>query len=665
MLHTYQADPFADPIRQHQFDAVAAALAVDSSASDTLLLGNFPLSPGTTADAVVVRLRSITLLLFVPHGGLLHIPDLRYGSWQLDDVPLAGNAEADNPFQQFREQREAVAAWLAPRLPADAANLQFISGLVLFAEPVRFGPEVEERMSSVPTASLFHLLPNPARFTRRLAQLASPEIDLTAADVRHLAAEVGLPVDDQPLAPAVAPATVYAPSATDLLRSKAGRLWRWLGAEDVDELDRADSGYEVDVVARSQEKARLEELRATLQVDLSQQLRAMEAREEEREQRISQLQHQLAAAPISPNTSSTLQEQLAQEKQEKAALESSIQAYRAELENRNQELGTKIQQLENLLQRFAAAPLIGPAPSPAPVHGTPPAQPPTSLGSPAPAPAGPSPSATTSYPSSAGWSQEARKQVLAGVSKGRTVLQRFAAWATPHVTQLRHQPRNVAYAAAGAALLLAVAVVRCSDTPAPVPFRQGGLQGLLTASGDTLVPARYASIGEFQGGRAVVEQNKVFGFIDDEGQEVVAPAYDALFPYSDGYARARIGKFYTFLNMDGEEFGAYFYSARDFANKHAAVLDYRGWFYITGPDAPTTPPPTFQEAYSFDKGLARVKTKGAFTFVSEEYLADTTAGTAPFGRYSQATDFDPQERAWVRQNGRGFYINREGEELKN
>ncbi|GGG37304.1 WG repeat-containing protein [Hymenobacter glacieicola] len=694
MLHIYQSAPFSSPSRQQQFEAVVAALRAEAGAPYTLVLANItpdPTQPDLPIDAVVIRPRSLTVLQLVPAGGLLHIPDLRASTWLLDGMPLELPGEAANPFALFEQQRTMLVTWLAPHLPPEAANLQFTTGLVLFGAPVRFGPEVEARMAAVPAASAFHLLADPARFTRRLAQLATPEIDLTPADLEQLSHSLGLSAGSPSVAAAPEPDQPVAtePARTgDLLRQKAGQLWRWLGAEDVDELDRRSTGYEVDLEARSQEKQELEQLRTSLQTDLTQQLRAMETRETEREQRIQQLQQQLAAAPIAAEAPD-LQAQLAAEKREKDALESSIQAYRTELESRNQELGSKIQQLENLIQRLSAAPTVVPpgssatfpeppvtpqsVPNPDPTPVAPaPAAPVLPLAPPAPtppvaaAPAAPQP-ATTAPPrrEQFGRPAEARQRLLAGLDRWRPAVRHLASRFGPWAHKVRQQPRRTLYAVGGGvALLLAVGITRCGGSKAPVPFEQQGRFGLLASDGDTLLPARYTTIGEFKDHLAVVEQNGVFGFVRDDGTEAVKPAYDALYPYSDGYARARVGQLYTFLDAKGQEFGAYYYAARDFAGGYAAVLDYRGWHYLTGPDEPATAPVIFQEAYSFDQELARVKTQNKFTFIRPEFLADTTVGTAPFGRYNSATDFDAQGRARVSQQGRTFFIDRDGDEVK-
>ncbi|MDU0369745.1 WG repeat-containing protein [Hymenobacter endophyticus] len=688
MLHTYLSAPFTSPTRRQQFEAVAAALQTDTAAPFTVLLGNVDVGTPDFLDALILRPRSITLVQLIPQGGLLTMTDLRAGMWYLDGTPLELPNGAINPFGRFERQRVALADWLAQYLPADAANLQFISGLALFGAPVRFGPEVENHMATVPTASQFHLLPDPTQFTRRLARLTTPEIELTEADLEPLLHEVEwLPADGA----AAAASTPEQPGASGLLRQKAGQLWRWLGAEDLDHLDRTSSGYEIDLDARNQEKQELENLRTQMQQDLQQQLSALATREAERERRITQLQQQLSAAPVAPEAPD-IQAQLAAEKREKDVLESSMHTYRQELETRNQELGQKIQQLENLIERLAAAPVAPPAaattiPDPAAAAATsttPPAppmpavqpsvppQPRASLAAPW-QPATPPPAAkpTTAGPKGTGTRDQVGRpsSAVAGsfagwlrwwpvlwrrVSQQLTKLPAFAAG----------RPRaGVLAGGVAAAVLLMLVLWRCNRSEAPVAFTENGLTGLLAADGDTLLPARYTSIGAFQEERAVVEKEGVFGFVQADGTEVIPPAYDALYPYADGYARARMGGLYTFLTKEGAEFSSYYYAARDFAEGRAAVLDHRGWHYISGPEEPAQPV-IFQEAYSFQQELARVKTGGQFTFITPAYLADTTEGTSPFGRYTSATDFDEQGRARVVQNGRTFWLDRNGEEVK-
>jgi hypothetical protein len=328
-----------------------------------------------------------------------------------------------------------------------------------------------------------------------------------------------------------------------------------------------------------------------------------------------------------------------------------MQAYQEQSAARTRELEQKIQQLEALIGQLKPAP------------GAPGAAASPSVAPPRPATA-PTAAATPSSPPP---SPASRPQIGRPAEAVPNLLAHLRRW-QPWLRQLRHRaqrhPRRSLAAAGAVVLAVGWWGLHSSAANPPAPFRQGNRWGLLSAAGDTLAPAQYAAIGEFKDGRAVVERDGVMGFVDTKGQEVIKPAYDALYPYAGGFARARIGRLYTFLDEKGEEFPAYFYSARDFSEGHAAVLDYRGWYYLTGPDEPAAPPVTFQEAYSFSNGLARVKTRGAFTFITPEFLADTTEGTKPFSRYTNAADFDEHDRARVTQAGRTFFINREGEEVK-
>ena len=344
-------------------------------------------------------------------------------------------------------------------------------------------------------------------------------------------------------------------------------------------------------------KQNLEDLRLRLQADMQQQMQALENRETEREARMAQLQQQLRAAPVAPEAPD-LQAQLAAEKREKQALESAMDGYRTELESRNQELGQKIQQLEQLITRLATAPTTTP---PAPDNAAPAAAPVAPMSS-SPRPAAPTnPAAPDKARPQFGRPAEARRGLVGEATRWLPLASRWLAQRGIPGRWTSALPARTGYvvAAGGAALLLALGIARCGGSDAPVPFSQNGRQGLLAADGDTLLPARYTSIGEFRAERAVVEQAGVFGFVGADGREIIPPAYDALYPYSDGYARARAGGLYTFLNEDGEEFSTFYYAARDFSEGYAAVLNSQGWHYIQGPEEPTETV-VFQEAYSFE-----------------------------------------------------------------
>ena len=618
MLHDFLFVPFSDPALARQYQQLQATLRADPSPGVALLLGNFAVAEGgETLDAVVIRPHSITLLVLVPRGGKLQMPALGYGAWQLDGRPLPGSdPEADNPYERFQRQKAALTAWLRPQFGPEQANLQFISGLVVFGAPVTFSPEVEEHLSQLPDGS-FQLLADAAQLPRRLAQLARPEIDLTEAELTEWAHTLADDPAPEPTTPTALPADAPAPP-----RGFLSRAWGWLGAEDIPE----DTPYghpAAQAAASAAEKQRLEEVQRAAQAQVQQQLQALEAREAERERRMEELREQLAQAPPVTTEAQALRDRLAAESQEKAALEAAIRASRTESDSRNRDLDAKIQQLGHLIEqmnaRAATAPGSGPPPpgAAAPLPGKTPA--PT---------AGPG-----RFRQLRGWR---RRLPRVGAVLGVVGVVGLGGWGLSRVM-------------AGP----------------PTPYQENGKWGLADASGEPVVPARYSAVGPVQQERAVVEDNGVYGVIDEGGKEVVPPAYDALNPYAGGYARVRVGNAYTFLDEQGQEFADYYFNALDFSEGRAAVLDHRGWHYLSGPDPedPAKPPVLFREAYSFREGLARVRLADGYTYITQNYLADPTPGTKPFGRYELATDFE-NGQARVTQNGRSFLIDTDGEPVE-
>ncbi|MDB5267965.1 MAG: hypothetical protein JWP58_1005 [Hymenobacter sp.] len=729
MVHCFLASPFIDAARAGQFAAVQAALQAEAG-PETLLLGNLVLADGTAPlDAVVVRPHSITLLVFAPRGGRLSIPALGYGRWLLNGAPVPSSEDFDNPFEQFREQKAALADWLQPRFTPEQADLNSVSGLVLFEAPVKFGADVEAVLAEAPAG--FQIARRLADLPACLRDLAAPEINLTADDIAEWTAEwadfVAAPSSPEGAAtvggPISAPPRASAEdtsAASTFLGQKARALWGWLGANDVP--DDLPYGYANTLSARNEEKQQLEHLRQQMQADLSTQLQALEAREAERERSIAQLRTELAQAPPVAAEATALVSRLGVETREKAALEAEMQASRDELAARNQELDAKIQQLSQLIGQLsaspaaaapyatpappvaaAAPPITAAAPSVASVVPLPPdaaAAPPVTAASPvadskpvaavAPSHAATASGATVPVPPRSAPVENA--PYSAGVVSAPTAAAKPAAEASPPVSFLfnylehlrsraqaaaaalrprlrqarewgRTQPR-AALAAAGVSVLgLGIWGLSHAGSSSLVPFRENGRWGYANASGQPVIPAQFTAASPFEKGQAVVAKDGAYGFVDEKGKEVVPAAYDALNPYAGGYARARVGDAYTFIDEDGQEFDHYYFNALDFAEGHAAVLDHRGWHYISGPTEPDTPPVIFKEAYSFADGLARVKLPDGYTFITADYLADPAQGTKPFDRYQQASDF-VDGKARVKQAGRGFTINRDGEEVK-
>ncbi|UOQ67163.1 hypothetical protein [Hymenobacter volaticus] len=359
MLHTFLFPPFADPVRQAQFEAVQAALEAEPAAPVSLLLGNFAVEEGGEVyDAVLIRPHSVTVLLFVAGGGLLDISSSAPSTWQLDGQVVRMPGGAINPFAQFRRLKEALADWLVSQLGAGAVAPELITGLALFSAPVTFGPGVEQYLHTQPGADSFQLLQDIPQLVRRLRQLAHPEIQISNAELADWAQDLAA---EHPEAPETADHTTHelADSVSEgYWEQKARQLWRWLGAEDVPH-DAPYGSAAATVAASSEEKQHLEQLRQQVRLELSQQRQEMEVREVEREASITRLRAQLAQAPAP--TSAALEARLAAETREKEALEEAIRVSRAEAAVRNQELDARIQQLGQLIEQFQTRPTTNPA----------------------------------------------------------------------------------------------------------------------------------------------------------------------------------------------------------------------------------------------------------------------------------------------------------------
>ncbi|TDN38559.1 hypothetical protein E4631_17045 [Hymenobacter sp. UV11] len=348
MVHSFLPVPFADAARQQLFAAVHAALLAEPSAPTTVLLGNLGAFTSIKADALLVRPGGAVLVVLTPRGGRLTMPALAYGAWQLDGLPLPDRADADNPFEQYRQQRPAALAWLNSQPGHDFFDLQ---GIALFAGPLTFGPEVESHLHQHLAAD-FQLAGGATSLPIRLrAQEATPADELPEAALLAWADQLAadLSTDSEP----------NAYLSVNYLEQKLRQLWRWLGAEDIP--DDPPYGGEPTDPADQQEHARLQQLRHELQAELSQQRQEAAAREATRTQELAQLRQQLAQVGLSATERRA-------EQQATAALEEDLRTARAELAARNQELDTRIQQLGRVIIQLQAAdkPMPVPVSAPAP-----------------------------------------------------------------------------------------------------------------------------------------------------------------------------------------------------------------------------------------------------------------------------------------------------------
>jgi hypothetical protein len=349
---------FADADRQRQYEAVLAALEADADTPATVLLGNLGAFSPVRADMLVVRPASLALVVLVPHAGQLTMQALTHGPWQLDGQPLPDRAGAANPFEQYQLLLPEALAWLSEHLGLPAEELPPCTGMALFEAPLTFGPGVEAQLHHHAAATDFHLVGGAGQLPARLRQQLAAGPVLDADELldwgEWLASEPYIPHSNG-IAESRSLAEGLFENPTNFLEQKLRQLWRWLGAEDIP----ADPPYGAPPPADQhlrdqQEQARLHQLRQELLAELAQQRQEAAAREASRTQELAQLRQQLAQAgqPAAERQA---------EQQAQAALEESLRTARTELAIRNQELDTRLRQLEQLIEQVRkpvpAAPL--------------------------------------------------------------------------------------------------------------------------------------------------------------------------------------------------------------------------------------------------------------------------------------------------------------------
>ncbi|RZK60878.1 MAG: hypothetical protein EOO59_06425, partial [Hymenobacter sp.] len=348
MLVSVLPVPFADAARQRQYEAVRAALRAEEDAPATVLLGNLGAFTPLPADLLVVQPMGWALGVLIPHAGRLTVPALAYGTWLLDEQPLPGRGETDNPFAQYQQLLPLALAWLSEHLHLPENELPPCLGVALFEAPLTFGPGIEAQLHRHPAARAFELVGGAAQLPGRLRQQSAAEASsLTEEELlewgEYLANE-----------PYISHNQGIPETLAGWLTQNLRQLGRWLGAEDIP----ADPPYGAPLpdqhLRDQQEQARLQQLRQELQAELHQQRQEAAAREAARTQELAALRQQLAQTGLSATERQA-------EQHAKAALEEALRTARAELASRNHELDARIQQLGQLIQQLPGASLGVPA----------------------------------------------------------------------------------------------------------------------------------------------------------------------------------------------------------------------------------------------------------------------------------------------------------------
>ncbi|TZF84073.1 WG repeat-containing protein [Pedobacter sp. BS3] len=170
---------------------------------------------------------------------------------------------------------------------------------------------------------------------------------------------------------------------------------------------------------------------------------------------------------------------------------------------------------------------------------------------------------------------------------------------------------------------------------------RGHLQGILDKNGDEIIPPKYKEIelwGDkyFKIAADINEGSRlytVFGLADKTGKEIIPPKYDSINSVNNGFAL-------VYLSGHG------YYRT-----------DAYGFIDTTGKEVI---PLKYDIAHNFSEGLAAVYVwlSGGWKFI------DKTGKDAIPGNYNDVLEDFKNGKAKVKQNGREFYIDKTGKEVK-
>ena len=102
----------------------------------------------------------------------------------------------------------------------------------------------------------------------------------------------------------------------------------------------------------------------------------------------------------------------------------------------------------------------------------------------------------------------------------------------------------------------------------------GGKWGFINTQGEEILPCKYEDASSFSGGLAVVKLKKKYGFIDKSGNVVIPCIYDDAKPFSEGLAAVESKNQYGFIDKSGNVVIPCIYGdAKPFSEGLAAVAE--------------------------------------------------------------------------------------------
>ena len=183
--------------------------------------------------------------------------------------------------------------------------------------------------------------------------------------------------------------------------------------------------------------------------------------------------------------------------------------------------------------------------------------------------------------------------------------------------------------------------------------------GFINKKGSLVIPAIYDGAGVFGDGLAPVKINNKYGFINKTGALAIPVKYDGAWLFSEGLAPVCIDNKWGFIDKNDTLVIPPIYNEAGYFSEGLAwvlINNLCGYIDKTGT---IIIPARYYSAWNFYGGISRVKINGKYGFI------DKTGTIIIPAIYDYADPFRRPftERTMVVQNGRKFYIDRNGNEV--
>ena len=167
------------------------------------------------------------------------------------------------------------------------------------------------------------------------------------------------------------------------------------------------------------------------------------------------------------------------------------------------------------------------------------------------------------------------------------------------------------------------------------------------------VTLEYDWVSDFVEGRAIIQKDKKFGYIDQNRSIVLAPTYDVAGYFSDGLALVKNGGYYGFIDINGAVAIPLIYDDALAFSEGVAVVAQKDMYGFINKKGDVEIPLMYDKAFSFSEEWAMVIELGQYKYINHVGNVVLTPECDFARSYSEGL-------AVIRRNGKYEFINKSG-----